>query len=52
MAKRAAFKACEQDQLSLLPLNTDMLIPGNHMVQVLDRAIERMNTQPLFDRYP
>ena len=52
MEKKAAFKAYEQHQLTLLPIDIDTLIPENHMVRVVDRAIESMNTQPLFDRYP
>lgn len=52
MKKRAAFKPYEQHQLSLLPIDLDTLIPENHMVRVVDRAVESMNTQPLFDRYP
>lgn len=52
MKKRAAFKPYEQHQLPLLPINIDTLIPENHMVRVVDRAIENMNTEPLFARYP
>ena len=52
MKKKASFKAYEQHQLSLLPIDLDTLIPENHMVRVVDRAIESMNTHPLFDRYP
>jgi len=52
MEKKAAFKPYEQHQLSLLPIDLDSLIPENHMVRVVDRAIESMNTKPLFDRYP
>jgi len=52
MEKRASFKAYDQHQISLLPVDLDTLIPENHMVRVVDRAIESMNTQPLFERYP
>ena len=52
MKKRASFKAYDQHQLSFLPIDLDALIPEKHMVRVVDRAIESMNTQPLFDRYP
>lgn len=52
MKKRASFKAYEQHQLSLIPMDLDTLIPENHMVRVVDRAVESMNMQPLFDRYP
>ena len=52
MEKKASFKPYEQRQLSLLPIDLDGLIPESHMVRVVDRAIEGMNMQPLFDRYP
>ena len=52
MNKKPSFKPYQQHQLSLLPINLDELIPENHMVRVVDRAIESMNTQPLFERYP
>lgn len=52
MEKRAAFKPYEQHQLSLLPIDLDTLIPENHMVRMVDHAIESMNMQPLYERYP
>ena len=52
MEKKASFKTYEQHQLSLFPMDLDSLIPENHMVRIVDRAIESMNTQVLFDRYP
>ncbi|MDD2363175.1 MAG: IS1182 family transposase [Oscillospiraceae bacterium] len=52
MEKRAAFKPYQQHQLSFLPIDLESLIPENHMVRVVDRAIEAMNTEPLFERYP
>jgi transposase len=52
MEKKASFKPYAQNQLSLFPLDFDAIIPENHMVRVVDRAIESMNTQPLFARYP
>jgi transposase len=52
MKKEASFKPYEQHQLSFIPIDLDTLIPENHMVRVVDRAIESMNTKPLFDRYP
>ena len=51
MEKKASFKPYAQHQLSLFPIDLDKLIPENHMVRVVDRAIESMNTKPLFDRY-
>jgi len=52
MKKRASFKPYEQHQLSMLPIDLDTLIPENHMVRVVDRAIESMDIKPLLDRYP
>ncbi len=51
MKKRAAFKPYQQHQMTLLPLNLDEMIPENHMVRVIDRAINKMNCEPLFARY-
>jgi transposase len=52
MEKKASFKPYGQHQLTLFPIDLDTLIPENHMVRVVDRAIESMETKPLFDRYP
>jgi len=52
MKKKASFKPYEQHQLSLFPEDLNTLIPENHMVRVVNRTIESMNTRPLFDRYP
>lgn len=51
MKKRAAFKPYEQHQMTLLPINLDEIIPENHMVRVIDRAIDKMNCEPLFAKY-
>lgn len=51
MKKRSAFKSYQQHQLSLLPINLEVLIPENHVVRVVDRAIEKINTKPLFNKY-
>lgn len=51
MKKKPAFKPYQQHQMSFLPINIDTLIPENHVVRVVDRAIEKMNTKPLFDKY-
>jgi len=51
MKKKASFKPYAQHQLSL-PIDLDSLIPENHMVRVVNRAIDSMNTKPLFDLYP
>ena len=52
MQKTPSFKPYEQHQISLLPIDLNTLIPENHMVRVVDKAIELMNVQVLFDRYP
>ena len=52
MKKKSSFKPYNQHQLQLLPPDLDSLIPPNHMVRVVDRAIEKMDTTPLFERYP
>jgi len=35
----------------MLPINLEDLIPENHMFRVVDAAIDKMNTKPLFDKY-
>jgi len=51
MRKKQAFIPYNQHQLNILPINLDELIPENHMVRVVDAAIDKMNTKPLFDKY-
>lgn len=51
MKKKPAFKPYQQHQMSFLPINLDDLIPQNHIVQVVDKTIEKMNAKPLFDKY-
>jgi transposase len=52
MKKMPVFRPYEQHQVRLLPINLDEMIPANHMVRVVDKAIDRMDLKPLFDRYP
>lgn len=51
--KRAAptFKPYTQAQPSLIPPSWDELIPANHQVRVVNRAIERMNLEALLREY-
>jgi len=49
--KKASFKAYNQHQISLLPINLEELIPSSHMVRVIDDAIEKMDMTPLMSRY-
>lgn len=40
-----------QNQLTL-PMTIESLIPKNHIVRVVNRAIDQMNLQPLLAKYP
>ena len=51
MRKKQAFIPYNQHQLNMLPINLDDLIPESHMVRVVDAAIDKMNTKPLYDKY-
>ena len=51
MSKKQTFIPYNQHQLNMLPINLDDLIPEKHMVRVVDAAIDKMNTKPLFDKY-
>ena len=48
---KVVFKEYNQKQLSL-PIDLESLIPANHMVRVINSAIDQMNLEPLFDKYP
>lgn len=52
MKKKPAFKPYQQHQISMLPIDLNSIIPENHLVRVVDRAVENMNAEVLFDRYP
>jgi transposase len=45
------FKAYTMAQPSLIPPSWDELIPANHLVRVVNRAIERINLEPLLRKY-
>ncbi len=51
--KRAApvFKPYSMAQPSLIPPSWDELIPANHIVRVVNRAIERIHLEPLLKKY-
>ena len=51
MKKKVSFKPYDQHQMSLLPIDLETLIPPSHMVRVIDRAIEKMDTTVLKSRY-
>ncbi|ODA42950.1 transposase [Desulfosporosinus sp. BG] len=48
---KIVFKEYNQKQLSL-PIDLECLIPANHMVRVINSAIDQMNLEPLFAKYP
>jgi transposase len=48
---KVVFKEYNQNQLSL-PIDLESLIPANHMVKVINTAIDRMKFEPLFAKYP
>ncbi len=43
-------KAYNQNQL-ILPIDIESLIPANHMVRVINSAIDQMKLEPLFAKY-
>jgi transposase len=45
------FKPYTMAQPSLIPPSWDELIPTNHLVRVVNRAIERINLEPLLRKY-
>lgn len=48
---RVTFKPYTMDQPSLLPPSLEELIPANHLVRVVNRAIEQLDLAPLLARY-
>jgi len=48
---KVVFKEYDQRQLSL-PMDLESLIPANHMVRVINSAIDQMNLKPLLAKYP
>lgn len=48
---RVTFKPYTMQQPSLLPPSLDELIPQDHLVRVVNRAIEALDLQPLLARY-
>lgn len=47
---KVVFKEYNQKQLSL-PIDLESLIPANHMVRVINSAIDQMNLEPLLAKY-
>jgi len=51
MDKKPAFKPYNQGQITFLPPSLEELIPENHIVRVVDSAIENIDTKPLYEKY-
>ncbi|MFS8082269.1 MAG: IS1182 family transposase [Ginsengibacter sp.] len=54
MSKRSlsvAFKAYDQNQISLLPPSLDELISGNHPVRVVSQVIDKLDIDPILKKY-
>jgi transposase len=48
---KVTFKPYVQNQPMLLPPSLDELVPEGHLVRVVNDAVERMNIDPLLERY-
>ena len=51
MDKKASFKPYNQGQITFLPPSLEELIPENHIVRVVESAIDNIDTRPLYERY-
>ena len=52
MASKPVFKEYRQNQVRLLPLDLNDLVPEGHLVRVVDKAIDSMDMSVLYARYP
>lgn len=50
-SNKVVFKTYEMNQLMLLPPSLEEFVPENHLVRVVNQAIEGMNIDPLLARY-
>jgi len=50
-SKNIIFKPYEQDQLQFLPPSLEELIPANHLVRMVNQAIDRMRIDSLIESY-
>lgn len=48
---KKVFRPYNQDQL-MIPMSMDFMIPKNHVVRVVNDAIDKMNLEPLLAKYP
>lgn len=51
MKNKPVFKPYNQDQLSLLPPSLEELIPAEHLVRIVNGAIEKIEISPLLESY-
>ncbi len=51
MGKKPVFKPYIQNQMTLLPVSIEDLIPQNHVVRVVNSSIDKINTTALFKKY-
>jgi len=51
MKKRPSFIPYNQDQITFLPPSLEGLIPENHVVRVVNRAIDNINLSGLMSKY-
>ncbi len=49
--KQIRFKEYTMEQPSLLPPSLEELIPGNHLVRVVNRVVEELDIEPLLAKY-
>src|SRR5574340_515979 len=50
-ASAPVFKEYNQSQRMLLPPSLEEMIPGKHLVRVVNRTIDQMNIEPLIETY-
>lgn len=48
---KQVFKPYNKDQMTFLPIDLGTLIPQNHMVRVIDKAIDQMDMTAIFNTY-
>lgn len=52
MKKRASFMPYNQGQITFLPPSLEDLIPKNHVVRIVNNAIDNINLSSLTEQYP
>jgi transposase len=48
---KAVFKEYDQQQIQLLPPSLEDLIPGNHLVRVVNQVVERLDISSILNQY-